>query len=168
MRGKVFAGQERMRRFTNEDAPTTEWAKREGVHTETPLGGVELAALRPNDSAAWDETFAVRLPVEPEGPSRAVAMGIAALLSFVIGLGTFLFVMKIQAQAAATQAPPQAAMSLGAAPLVEEGIPIPPPDPWVADVVAPAAASPIVPYTSGPRPPHAAPAPTVRKGKKGH
>ncbi len=160
-----------MPRFSDEDARTTEWAKQDGVQIDTPLGGVELEALRAHDSsnAAWDtQTFAVRMQVEPEGPSRAVAMGVAALLSFVIGLGTFLFVMKVQAHAAATQAPPPAATSLGAAPLVDEGIPIPPPDPWVADVVAPAAASPIVPSTSGLKAPHAAPAPTVRKGKKAH
>ena len=182
-----------MRRIIDKDAPTTEWRRRDQVRTETPLGGIEVLALRAPNSAAWDaQTFAVRLPSPPEGPSRAVAMGIAALLSFVIGLGTFLAVMRLQEHAAVTAAPPRAgSMSLAAAPLVEEGVPVPsptyaatsvgstldsrfvptedvvpPPEPRAPSVAGASAASLIVPTTSAPHALHPAPAPTVRKGKK--
>lgn len=184
-----------MRRNIDEDAPTTEWAKPEPLQMETPFSGVELAALQSKNSAGWDtQTFAVRLPAEPEGPNRLVAMSIAAVLSLLIGVATFLLVSRLQTHAAADAQASMAIqpMSLAGAPLVEEGVAIPSPsyDPATAvssmdihfvptgDVLAPpnprrpelvpqAPASPIVPYTST-RSQHTAPAPTVRKGKKSH
>jgi hypothetical protein len=181
-----------MRRLVDEDAPTTEWRPDRG---ETPLGGVELAALSSKSATGWDaQTFAVRLPPDRrEGPNRLVAMCIAAMLSTVVGIATFLIVMRIQAPPATAQnaSPTPAAMM----PLVQEGVPIPsplpsfdptlaaametgfvptsdvqaPPDPRMPELVQAAPAFPIVPYTSAasaPKAPHAAPAPPARKGKK--
>ena len=110
----------------DEDAPTTEWGKRDRLHSETPLGGIELSALtRPG----WDtQTFAVKLPVTPED-NRTAAMAIAALLSFVIGLGTFLLIAGFQDRVArderARGATPTAAVSPALRPIVQEGVPVP-------------------------------------------
>jgi hypothetical protein len=110
----------------DENAPTTELRGREPRHAETPLGGVELASL---NQPGWEaQTFAVRLPGKPrDDDNRWMAMLIAAMLSFAIGLATFVVVVKWQGQARAdaSQVRNEVAMSLAARPIVQEGVPVP-------------------------------------------
>jgi hypothetical protein len=175
--GKVLAATEDVPRLVDEDAPTQQWAKPD----QTPIGGVELAALA-NHRASWDaETFAVRLPPRRKPQSRVLAMTIAGVMSFVICACTFMAVMLLRSENDSTRE--IQATSLGALPLVDEGVPIatpvsmmPSPETTLS-MVATATASPVLLPTASPialptaqptQAPHTPPVPTVRKGKKPH
>jgi len=161
-----------MPRPVDEDAPTQQWAKPD----QTPFGGVELAALA-NHRASWDaETFAVRLAPRRKPQSRVLAMTIAGVMSFIICVCTFMAVMRFRSENASTRE--IQATSLGAPPLVDEGVPIatpvnlmPSPETTLS-MVATATATPIaLPAAQPTQPPaasHVAPVPTIRKGKKSH
>ena len=103
-------------------------------------------------------------------------MTIAGVMSFIICVCTFMAVMLLRSENASTQE--IQATSLGAPPLVDEGVPIatpvslmPSPETTLS-MVATATATPVVLPTAQPTQtattPHTAPVPTVRKAKKPH